>query len=49
MITKPVWQPITEFLEVWRDSAIWSIPGANMLLARGLRTVKVRQGMMMIT
>ena len=40
MITNPVWQPITLFLSTFRDSAIWSIPGVNMLLARGLITKK---------
>jgi len=41
IITKPVWHPITLPLEVCRDFAIWSIPGAKMLLASGLRTIDV--------
>jgi hypothetical protein len=38
MMTKPVWQAITESVGTPRESAILSIPGANMLLAKGLRT-----------
>lgn len=38
MTTKPVWYPITPSVVVWRDSAICSMPGANIELARGLRT-----------
>lgn len=39
IITKPVWHPITPLGVAWRDLAICSMPGANMLLASGLRTV----------
>jgi hypothetical protein len=41
MHTKPVWQAITSFSEAFRDSAICFIPGANMLLANGLRTTRL--------
>ncbi|KAG4431307.1 hypothetical protein IFR05_013204 [Cadophora sp. M221] len=36
--TKSVWHSITPSVVVWRDSAIYSIPGANIELERGLRT-----------
>ena len=38
MITKPVWQPMTAFSVVSRDAAICLMPGANIELAKGLRT-----------
>jgi hypothetical protein len=41
MITNPVWQPMTLPVLVCKDFAIWSIPGAKMLLANGLRTIKM--------
>jgi len=41
MITKPVWQPITSFSEAFNDSAICRIPGANILLAKGLATIQL--------
>jgi len=38
IMTNPVWQAITLFRGTFRDSAIWSIPGVNMLLASGVMT-----------
>lgn len=36
--TNPVWQPMTLFFSTLKESAILSIPGENMELAKGLRT-----------